>query len=130
MIRGTTDLLKFKLPYTKNDLEWITIQVSQPGNPSRLLPVTKTKTQCSCEDGSTDLYVSLTAEETARFSDKYKAQVTFRAKHATNGKIFGKPPQLITVYPMSDDILEVNPLMPDANESGWIILDGETILTQ
>ena len=32
MIRGTTAQFKFKLPYAKNELQWITMKFWQPGN--------------------------------------------------------------------------------------------------
>ena len=104
MIRGTTAQFKFKLPYTKEELEWATITFWQSSNHS-LLPITKKLEHCSAPNDSNELCVSLTAEETARFSDKYKAMVQLRAQ-PFGGIVFGSKQQLITVYPMLDDIIE------------------------
>ena len=128
MIRGTTAQFKFKLPYTKAELLWVTIKFWQVGNPSSNLPITKKLVHCDALDDSTELCVSLTADETMRFSEKYKAKVQLRAQHAENGAVFGTRPQLITVYPMRDDILDEDPMMPAKNDEGWIILDGESIV--
>jgi hypothetical protein len=125
MIRGTTAQFKFKLPYAKDECEWITIKFWQSHNTSRLLPITRTKDDCDAPSDSKEIYVSLTAEETARFLDKYKAKVQLRAQ--ANGTVFGSKPQLVTVYPMPDDIIGEDPTMPPANEEGWIILDGEIV---
>lgn len=133
MIRGTTAQFKFKLPCTKGELLWATIKFWQRGNTGTVqapLPITKKLIHCDAPDGSTELYVSLTAEETARFSDKYKAYVQFRAQNATNGTVFGTKPQLVTVYPMLDEILDEDPMLPDANDDGWIVLDGKSVTTE
>ena len=128
MIRGTTAQFKFKIPCTKEELSWATIKFWQDDNMSPYLPITKKLEHCDAPDNSTELYVSLTPDETIRFSEKRKAKVQIRAQHALNGTIFGNRPQLITVYPMNDEILEEDPMMPPVNEEGWIILDGKTIV--
>ena len=128
MIRGTTAQFKFKLPYNKAELLWVTIKFWQTGNPSSNLPITKKLVHCDAQDDSTELCVSLTADETMRFSEKYKAKVQLRAQHAENGTVFGTHPKLVTVYPMDDDILDEDPMMPAENDEGWIVLDGESIL--
>lgn len=110
MIRGTTAEFKFKLPYAKSELEYATIKFWQPNNPSKLLPITKTLSHCDNPGDSTELCVSLTAAESALFLDRYKAKVQFRAAHKTNGVVFGSKTQLITVYPMNEDILKEDPL--------------------
>ena len=126
MIRGTTAQFKFKLPYKKEELIWVTIQFWQSDNPSTYLPITKRLEHCDSPNDPTELCVSLTAEETQRFSEKYKTTVQLRAQHQ-GGTVFGSRPQLITVYPMPDEILDEDPTMPAVNDDGWIILDGETI---
>lgn len=130
MIRGTTAQFKFKLPYKKDELAWATIKFWQRGNTGTLsapLPITKKLIHCDSPDDSTELCVSLTAEETSRFSEKYKASVQLRAQHEASGTVFGTRPQLVTVYPMLDEILDENPEMPAENAEGWIVLDGKTI---
>ena len=127
MIRGTTAQFKFKLPYSKNELAWITIKFWQPNNPTELLPIIKKLTNCYDADDSKGLCVSLTAEETSRFLDKYKAKVQFRAQHIKSGTIFGIKPRLITVYPMPDDVIEESPDLPSESEEEWIVLNGGEI---
>ena len=129
MIRGTTAQFKFKLPYAKDELSWATIKFWQPNNPNALLPITRTLEHCQTTDNSKELCVSLTAEETSRFVDKYKAKLQLRAQHLNSGTVFGIKPQLFTVYPMSDDILEENPLLPDETPEGIVILDGDSIVS-
>lgn len=132
MVRGTTAQFKFNTPYTKGELLWATVQFWQTGNNGTSeapLPITKKLSHCDSPDDSMELCFSLTAEETARFSDKLKAKVQFRAQ-CKNGTVFGSRPQLISVYPMSDGIIEEDPTLPlpDEDENGFVILDGEDIL--
>lgn len=127
MIRGTTAQFTFKLPYTREELEWATIKFWQPNNESELLPITKKLEHCSSTSNPNELTVSLTAEETSRFLDIYKAKVQIRALHKISGSVFGSYPQSITVYPMSDDIIEEDPDLPSEDKDGWIILDGKTV---
>lgn len=133
MIRGTTAQFKFKLPYSYSDLDWITITFWQPGNPN-LSPIIRRKADCSPIDGTTEICVSLACEDTAKFSDKYKAKVQLRAQPnilTTQGAPFGSKEQLITVYPMSDDLITndtpIEPSTPIIN-GDFIGLDGGTII--
>ena len=128
MIRGTTAQFKFKLPYKKDELQWATMKFWQPNNTNPYLPITKKLEHCDISDDPTELCVSLTSDETMRFSEKYKAKVQLRAMHTETGAVFGSRPQLITVYPMNDEILDEDPTMPAENEDGWIVLDGEAIM--
>ena len=127
MIQGTTALFKFKLPYTKEELMWVTIEFWQPGNGNSLLPVTKRLDHCNTSNNPKELCVSLTSEETNRFLEKYKARVQLRGQ-CVDGTIFGSREQLITVYPMRDGIIEGDPTLPSANDEGLIILDGKAIM--
>lgn len=129
MIRGTSTQFKFKLPYTKGELMWATIKFWQSNNLNDRLPITKRLEHCGGSDDLPELCVALTADETAIFSDKYKAKVQIRAQHIS-GTVFGCRPRLITVYPMIDDIFEDDTIMPGVSEEGWIILDGETIVEE
>jgi hypothetical protein len=132
MIRGTTAQFKFKLPYSYDNLEWITITFWQPGNPN-LSPIIKTKTECSPVSGTTEICTSLTCEETAKFSDKYKAKLQLRAQPVVTLQEapFGCKAQLITVYPMLDDLIDkdnpAEPSIPNTTD-GWFELDGGTIV--
>lgn len=113
MIRGTTAQFKFKLPYSFGQLEWITITFWQPNNPN-LSPIIKRKSDCSPVSGTTEICTSLTCDETARFSDKYKAKVQLRAQPVEDLQEapFGCKAQTITVYPMLDDLIEDNENTP------------------
>jgi hypothetical protein len=127
MIRGTTAQFKFKLPYPKDELEWITIMFWQPNNPN-LQPIYKNKTCCSSTDNPNEICVSLSADETALFSDKYKAKVQLRARLLL-GEPFGCRERMITVYPMNDSILgNSDPTIAiTPTEQGWFILDSGDI---
>lgn len=205
MIRGTTAPFKIKLPYTRGELEWVTMKWWQDGNKGTTmapLPITKRLAHCSisniyvCElssgvvagqlyyfviDGvkygftapqdvsaggslkydtktttltisetaitleviedvsnktqlifvnevnnSNELYVTLTAEETMRFSDKHKAKMQLRGKLLSDGRVFGCKPKLIAVYPTNDDLLDDDIAGPEA-DYGWVVLDGEPV---
>lgn len=129
MTRGTTAQFKFIMPYAKDELAWIVIQFWQSNNLNELLPIVKTKEDCVVGDDPKELVISLTPEETSWFSDKYKAKMQVRAQHILTGTVFGmKKPQLITVYPMPDDIIIENPTLPPVNKDGWVFIDGGTIV--
>ena len=119
---------KFKLPYSYDEIETLTIRFWQPGNPDDSLPIIKHKNNCS-ERVEKEIYVSLRASETAVFSDKYKAKMQLRAQPYL-GAPFGSKEHLVTVYPMPDDIIIDDPTIePEPpTEDGWVILDGETIV--
>lgn len=130
MIRGTTAQFKFKVPYPKNELQWVTMKFWQPGNNGTLeapLPIIKKKTHCEGADDSTDLYVSLSADETLRFTSKFKARVQLRAQH-NSGFVFASKEEVIPVYPISDDLVQ-DPIIPDGLDDGWIVLDGQEIIS-
>ena len=132
MIRGTTARFVFKLPCTKGELVQATIKFSQENNPSRYLPITRRLSECGGQNDENILQVSLRPDETALFSEKYKGKIQLRATRI-DGTVFGSRPQLFTVYPMNDDIIEeippVVPDIPEENEDGWIIFDGGVITT-
>ena len=130
MIRGTTAQFKFKLPYSKDELDWITITFWQPNNPDTSLLIKKSKNECS-EPVSREICVSLSADDTAKFSDKYKARVQLRAQPHF-GAVFGSKQQIVTVYPMLDDIIEEDtPIEPPSpTEEGWVILDGDSVANE
>jgi hypothetical protein len=125
MIRGTTAQFKFKLPYSRGDCQWIRIEFWQPGNPHKDLPITRVKDNCVETNNQNEICVSLTAEETAKFVDKYKAKVQLRAN--ANGTVFGSKEQLITVYPMRDNITEEDTPIEGPTDGEWIYLDSGAI---
>jgi hypothetical protein len=90
------------------------------------LPITRKLDDCI--DAENIFCVSLTAEETARFLDKYKAKVQLRGQHQ-NGTVFGGKPVPFTVYPMADEILK-DDLLPDTGDIDIVILDGDVIVSE
>lgn len=129
MIRGTTAQFKFKLPYKKSELAWATMKFWQDGNngtPESPLPITKRLAHCTSPEDSEELCVELSASETMRFSDKKKAKAQLRAQ-TIEGKTFASQQQLITVYPIHDDII-TDDFTETTEEDGYIILDGESIV--
>lgn len=134
MIRGTTALFKFKLPYEKESIMSVNIKFWQPNNLSNSSPIITIKLRgtslddCFATDKPKELCVSLRSDETLKFSDKYKGKVQLWGQllgQGDEGATFGSRPQIFTVYPMPDDIMD--PTMPGINEDGWVVLDGETI---
>ena len=128
MTRGTTAPFTFQLPYKKSEIIWATIKFWQPGcegNQYGSLPIYKQLEDCFESDDPNELCVMLDVHETMRFSDKLKAKTLLRAQ-AADGIVFASQEELITVYPMDDDMVET-PSMPPEDEEGWIILDGEPI---
>jgi hypothetical protein len=134
MIRGTTAQFKFKLPCQKSALEWVTVEFWQDGNDGTEeapLPITKTLSHCPLPLDSTELCISLTANETMRFSDRIKAKLQLVAKK-WDGTRFASHQQSIAVYPIRDDIITPPSSLPDdeVNEDGWISLNGGHIIPQ
>ena len=134
MIRGTTQSFKIDLPCKNTDLEYITIFFSQPNNPNRNLPRIKELHHCGPRnnenelDGTNNISVSLSAWETAQFSDKYKARMQLRAK-PKDGVEFAMQEYLITVYPMPDDLINMNPSLPPETSDEFVIFDGDSIVS-
>ena len=134
MIRGTTAQFRFKLPCKKSELGWATIKFWQPGNTGigGSLPITRRLEHCSGSSDAEELCVSLLPEETMRFSDKSKARVQLRACKGENdadGTVFASHVQLITVYPINEEILEDDDITDVETEGDYIILDGQPIIT-
>lgn len=128
MIRGTTAQFRFKLPYPKNEFQWINVAFWQDNNPNELLPIIKTKDQCAYLNSEAGMCVSLTSEETLRFSDKYKAKFQVRALHTASGTVFGSRQALIPVYPMNGNTGDQDPTLPDTSMDVLIVLDGKGII--
>lgn len=131
MIRGTTAQFKFKLPCTKEDLHWATITIGQTGNTGTSdapVPIIKRLSNCPMPNESNELCISLDALETMRFSEKVKAYVQFRAQRK-DGTVFGNRTKYISVYPMSNEILDQDdPIMPSYNGEDIVVFDAKSIL--
>ena len=130
MIRGTNAEYRFNLPYNFSDLDIVKITFWQDGNngpaSDRPLPIVKILEQC-CQGGTErQLSVTLNQEETLRFTDTRKAKVQLRASTKAGIPIASKE-QLITVYPVKDDSILDDAILPTPTPDGWIYLDGEDV---
>lgn len=136
MVRGTTAQFKFSLPYDYTDISVAKVVFWQPGHNGTHeapLPIYKTLTsedinQCCSPDKPRELSITLGQSETLRFSDKLKARVQLSAK-TFEGTRFASKQELITVYPIHDDSILEDDIIPTPgkDDEDWIILDGETI---
>lgn len=132
MIRGTTAYFKFIMPYDYGQLSSAKVVFWQNYNngpsDSRPLPITKVLSQCSPTKVPNELAVSLTPEETLRFSDRRKAYTQLTAT-SIEGVKFASYQEMITVYPVADDSIEDSEgLLPIPGGDGVIILDGGHIV--
>jgi hypothetical protein len=73
------------------------------------------------------LSVRLGQQETMTFSDKYKAYVQLRAK-STDDLVFASNQELIPVYPVFRDVPLGDVVLPNPEDDGYIILNGEDIV--
>ena len=130
MVRGTTAYFKFIMPYNYSQLASAKVVFWQNHNNgpsvSRPLPITKTLAQCQPTSKENELAVSLTPEETLRFSDKRKAYVQLRALTIDGIPVASMKRQL-TVYPIYDDSILGEEILPTPGYDGWVLLDGSTV---
>ena len=130
MIRGTTDTFKFKLPCSCEEIKTVKIVFWQDGNdgPSeeRPLPIVKVIDNCLMDPSAKEIAVVLSQEETLRFSDKRKGKVQFRA-YSNSGSCFASKQELFTVYPLRDDDVLGDVVLPTPDNGDIVILDGEHI---
>lgn len=131
MIRGTSAEFRWKLPYEFSELALVQITFWQDNNsgPSsnRPLPIIKTREHCYPGGQPNELAVMLHQEETLRFSEKRKAKVQLRAK-TTSGKYIGSHEELITVYPVHNDSVLDDVILPTPEDDEFIFLDGQNII--
>lgn len=130
MIRGTNAQFKFSLPYDYSELKTVKIVFWQPDNdgPSldRPLPIIKVLGQCSPSNTPKELCVTLNQEETLRFSEERKAYVQLHAK-THEGIPIASREKIITVYPLYDDSILDDNILPTPDYDDLIFLDGSTI---
>lgn len=140
MIRGTTASFKFKLPYELQYISWANVVFWQDGYKGTLgnsLPIKKEFINAKDfkDITSKELVVTLSGADTKAFTDKLKGRVQMKGlslEHIENGQIippasFGSIPELFTVYPMDDSIMDGDIPEDTPVENGYIILDGDTI---
>ena len=130
MIRGTNAQFKFRLPYNYSELDTIKIVFWQPANngpdSSRPLPIIKVLPQCSPTEIPNELSVTLNQEETLRFSEDRKAYVQLRGTTFEGIPIASREKQ-ITVYPVYDDSILDDDIIPTPSYDGWVFLDGSVV---
>ena len=130
MIRGTNAQFKFKLPYNYSDLESVKITFWQPENegpsPSRPLPIVKILSQCSTTNDPKEISITLNQEETLRFSEKRKGFVQLRGL-TIDGTPIASFKKQFTVYPVYDDSILGDDILPTPDYDGWVFLDGSQI---
>lgn len=132
MIRGTSQEFRFSLPYNfSEDVAELQIQFWQDNytGPTkyRPLPITKVKEQCFPCNNSNQCSVTLTQEETLRFTDKRKARVQLRGI-TLGGVPFATKEHLIHVYPIKDDSILNGDIVPTPAYDDLVILDGQIII--
>lgn len=134
MIRGTAQPFKFKIPCNFSELSSVVITFSQENyngpNETRPLPIVKVLSQCRQGSSSKELLVVLNKEETLRFTDKRKAYVQIMGE-VIDGLPFGNKPETITVYPVLDDSVLDDDIIPtpSPDDNGNIVfLNGSTII--
>jgi hypothetical protein len=129
MTQGTYVQFTFDLSCNYSDLKSVEIIFWQENynglSSDRPLPITKTLQQCNQGDKSNQLVVTLSREETLRFSDERKAYMSLTAI-LQNDKKIASYKNIIAVYPTHNNLMEDNTL-PTPTYDGWIYLDGETI---
>ena len=142
MIRGTNAGFKFTLPYPLGKLASAKVtfwQDGYTGTTHQTLPIKKEFTNFSESDESTQLTVTLSADDTKLFTDKLKARVqlvarTREVRDAETGTViepsvrFASRISLITVHPMSDDIIEDRPEDIAPVVDNYVVLDGQWIV--
>lgn len=131
MIRGTNAEFRWKLPYNFDELALVKITFWQDNNngpsSSRYLPIIKIKEQCVLGAQPNELSVVLNQEETLRFTDKRKAKVQLRAT-TTTGIPIASHEQSIMVYPVHDDSILDDTVLPTPDYNGIVLLDGQKII--
>lgn len=131
MIRGTNAEFRWKLPYDFSELALVKIIFWQDNyagpSQSRPLPIVKVRQQCHQGETPKELSVTLNQEETLRFTEKRKAKVQLRAT-TTAGTPFASKEQLIMVYPVKDDSILDDTILPTPGIDDLIILDGQNII--
>ena len=134
MIRGTAQPFKFKIPCNFSELSSVRIIFTQDNynGPDETWPLPIIKVLSQCRQGSTqkELLVTLNKEETLRFTDKRKAYVQIMGE-VIDGLPFGSKPHLITVYPVLDDSILDDDIIPTPSpddDGRVVILDGANII--
>lgn len=130
MVRGTTTQFRFKLPRKATELKSAKIIFWQDGynGPSkdRPLPIVKNLSQCLMLKSEYELSIILSQEETLRFSDDRKAYVQLHAL-AVDGLSYSHKKREITVYPLYDDSILGDIVIPTPDPDDVVVFNGGVI---
>jgi hypothetical protein len=135
MIRGVSAEFIFDLPCQYLDLKSAQVAFWQEDyyGPSdlRRLPIIKTLEYCKRGPKPTQLSVTLSREETARFTELRKAYVQFagvKMGFDANGNAvdqgIGHKKEMITVYPIHNSLEPGEIILPTINHNDLYFLDG------
>jgi hypothetical protein len=129
MIRGTNTQFNFILPCAVADIATAQITFWQDGyfGPAsdRPLPIVKVLGQCDLTDNPRELCITLNQEETLRFSEDRKAYVQLKAVTSGDATVaYASKKRVITVYPVYDDNILDDDIIPTPDFDGLIILNG------
>ena len=131
MIRGGSCEFRWNLPYNFSELAIVKITFWQDNyngpTSDRTLPITKVREQCRVGSKPTELSVTLNQEETLRFTDKRKGNVQLAAKTTTGIPIVSKE-ALFPVYPICNDSILDDTVIPAPDYDELILLDGKNII--
>ena len=130
MIKGSNTQFNFILPCAVSDITMAQITFWQDGYfgpaSNRPLPLVKVLGQCTLTEDPKELCVTLNQEETLRFSEDRKAYVQLKA--ITNDDVaYASKKRIITVYPVYDDNILDDDIIPTPDFDGLIILNGGLI---
>lgn len=130
MIRGTNAEYRFDLSCEFDDLKQVRVTFWQDGNygpaENRPLPIIKVLAQCRPGNNSKQLSVVLNREETLRFSEIRKAYVQFWGE-TLDGTPIASFEKQFTVYPIADDSVLDDEILPTPDYDDWVYLDGSVI---
>jgi hypothetical protein len=129
MIQGTTAHFRFTLPCSYQEVTSAKITFWQEYNdgPStdRPLPIVKVLAQCTTSENPNEICVSLTPEETSRFTVIRKAYTQMSAT-TIEGSVIANVPQELTVYPLYENDVP-DDIVPTPGYDGIVFLDGGNI---
>jgi hypothetical protein len=131
MVRGASAEFKFNLTCDFEDLDIAEVTFWQNGNygpaSNRPLPIQKVLAQCEQGDHARQLKVTLNQEETLRFSDKRKACTQLKGKTKGGTPVVSQE-HMVIVYPVKNDSILDDEVLPTPAWDGFVYLDGGYII--
>lgn len=131
MVRGASAEFRFELTCNFDELAVVDVAFWQNGNygpaSNRPLPIHKVLAQCEQGSHAKQLKVVLNQEETLRFSDKRKACAQMRGK-TKGGTPIASLEHMVVVYPVKNDSVLDDEVLPTPSWDGFVYLDGGYII--